>query len=99
MKHVRIFQNKEVVHLFTHNSIQIFFIKLISEHAIVNLILIHNTKRRKVFFRFFLFLISQYLYWILHDTLFFKLGLMWFKTQEASNATITFPTRFSHIEN
>ena len=48
--------------------LQIFSIKLINKHAIINLFLIHNTKRRKVFFRIFfiLFLVSQFLYCILH---------------------------------
>ena len=49
--------------------LQIFFIKLINKHAIINLFLIHNTKRRKVFFRIFfiLFLVSQFLYCIMHN--------------------------------
>ena len=50
--------------------LQIFFIKLINKHAIINLLLIHNTKRQKVFFCIFftLFLVSQFLYCILHNT-------------------------------
>ena len=49
--------------------LQIFFIKLINKHAIINLFLIHNTKRQKVFFCIFfiLFLVSQFLYCILHN--------------------------------
>ena len=47
--------------------LQIFFIKLINKHAIINLFLIHNTKRQKVFFCIFfiLFLVSQFLYCII----------------------------------
>ena len=49
--------------------LQISLIKLINKHAIINLFLIHNTKRHKVFFRIFfiLFLVSQFLYCILHN--------------------------------
>ena len=43
--------------------LQIFFIKLISEHSIVTLILIQNTKKQKVFFCFLL------IYCILHNTI------------------------------
>ena len=49
--------------------LQIFFIKLINKHAVINLFLIHNTKKWKVFFLIFfiLFLVSQFLYCILHN--------------------------------
>ena len=49
--------------------LQIFFIKLINKHSIINLFLLHNANRRKVFFRIFfvLFLVSQFLYCILHN--------------------------------
>ena len=37
------------LHIYLLTVLQIFFIKLVSEHATVNLILIHNTKRQEVF--------------------------------------------------
>ena len=80
---MRIFQNKKVGHLFTHNSARdgMFFILYLK--AIIN----------------------QFLYSILHNTLFYKrliykkLGLGSLKTQEASTAAMTFPTKLLHIEN
>ena len=42
IKHMRTFQNKKVVHLFTHNSAN-FLYPVNNEHAIKNLILIRNT--------------------------------------------------------
>ena len=49
--------------------LQIFFNKLINKHATINLFVIHNTKRPKVFFRvsFILSLVSQFRYCILHN--------------------------------
>ena len=71
IKHMWIFKNKEVVHLFTHNCTSFLYQTNqwidYCKGSIVNLILIHNTKRRKVFFRFLLrlYLIRQSLHCIL----------------------------------
>ena len=111
IKHMWIFKNKKVVHLFTHNSTSFLYQTnhqwiLYCKRSIVNLILIHNTKRPKVIFFFLLrlYLISQCLHSlhivgnILHISykkLIYKgLGLAWFKTQEASRVAIIFLTKF-----
>ena len=63
------------LYIYLLTTLQIFSIKLINEHASINLILIRNTKRQKVFFRVLfcflrLYLVSRFLYFMIHTSLF-----------------------------
>ena len=63
------------LYIYLLTTLPIFFIKLINEHASINLILIRNTKRQKGFFRVLfcflrLYLVSQFLYFMIHTSLF-----------------------------
>ena len=91
--------NNEWLNVYLLPILQIFFTKLIKKHAIINLFLIHNTKRFKVFFPYISYTIFSKPVSLLHiayykKLIYKKLGLRWFRTQEAPRAAITFLTKF-----
>ena len=105
---MQILKNKKVIQLFTQNSTS-FFIKLIIEYSIVNLILIRNIKRGKFSFPSLvktifnksvsLFIAYCKIHSFYKKLVYKKLGLVWLKTKEDSRAAINFLRKFVYAEN
>ena len=113
IKHMRILKNKKVVHLFTQNSASflyqinqwILYYEYSSEYPNFNT---HTKRRKGIFSSFIKAIFNKLLISLLHIakyTLFYKkliykkLGLAWFKTQEASRTAISFLIKCSYVEN